>query len=181
MGETIMVGEKIKKHLGYVSDANFPDDHFDQAIMAFYYDLKYEITTIEEEALIDPEYDIEPNKDLDEKIKNFLKNNYDKYAAYPLEELSNLFPKKFWERVKRWITMHLNVLFLSDFYAHKIKFTSDSIEKLIDLGTRILINAGEPNRSLPIDHIISHFEECVLITEKVNFNLLIFDVSMFTI
>lgn len=151
--------------------------------MAFYYDLKIEIINVEEETLKAPEYNIEPNKDLDEKIINFLKKNYDNYATYPLDELSNLFHNEFWERVKKWITMHLNVLFLRYFYIHKTKFTPKTIEKLIDIGTRILINAGDPNRGLPMEDLISYFDESVRITEKVSFNLLIlaliFDVSMY--
>lgn len=40
------------------------------------------------------------------------------------------------------IVVYLNELFFNEFYSFRSKFTLESIEKLIDIGTKIIICSG---------------------------------------
>lgn len=130
-------------------------------------------------------------EELDKEIRKMINSNYYYYKDISFDTLPSLFPEDFWERVRRWIAMHLNEFFFNEFHSYRSKFTSESIEMLIDIGTKIILGTDFldfDDESIPPEiwrgMMISHIDEAVCVTEKADFNLLnlaiIFNVSIYS-
>lgn len=183
---------------GYLTLAIFPDDFFDQNLSRFceslidniiyyhlglslekdeyeLYDKAYEIldSTRPRDVLLNPNYNIDPNNGLDEVIRYSLKKDLPEELSS--EKIVALFPKDFFKRIKNWvIIMFLEDNFLKKFYSHRQKFTSASIDKLIEALGICLMGTGHPTLSWTVENTISHFNPIISWTEKVCLHYLYF-------
>ncbi len=175
--------------------AKFPDDHFDQSFEQYFFkikhmikrsycdiplekaevekldkeDLKRKWSKIPEDQFKDPTFSIDPNKDIDKIVKITLKQVI---YTMPLEELYSLFPEDFWIKVRNWITMFLEHIFLWKLHTHKTKFSPESLDKIIDGAAKRIVDAGEPPEVWSIEMLISYFTPIMSWTDKVRLHLL---------
>lgn len=170
---------------GELTYGNFPDDFFDQPIFEFYENIKYGIIDEYEEEegeedcdLEDPNCTIDLNKKIDEIIFEELEKFKDDYLNdqdISINEIIDLFPEKLRLRVRSWLTVNLDEVFLFEFYTHKKKFSLESLKKLIDAGVQLfLLNTylyiQDTNETM--EQIEFYFNSIFSWTDKISFHLL---------
>ena len=129
---------------------NFPDDIYDEVLWDFFSNLTqfifiekineidlYKIQVMMSE-LENPKIDFDPNKKVKEgigyAINKFFNNNENK--DFPID----LYPKGFQNKIKKWVIINLEKLFLNNFHQHKEKFTTDSIHSIINAAVKYIID-----------------------------------------
>ncbi|MFW9873976.1 MAG: hypothetical protein ACFFG0_12790 [Candidatus Thorarchaeota archaeon] len=169
----------LKKKNGELSLGIFGDDYYDQGVSILYGIIKDLICYNEDEDIYydleDPDCPVDPNRNIEEKI-NRAWEEYD--GRWAINEVGNIFPAKFVQKVRTWVTLH-NDLF-EMLQSHFQKLTRESIDKIIDVGAAELLalcrvdDAHEEGRmvNITLDDIVSYVEPVVSWSENTSLHFL---------
>jgi internalin A len=138
--------KKVKKELkGW-----FTEDYIDQELYTFFNEIEGAIVyTYEEQyeaehgkeiddCLEDPDCPIDPNLYIDEAITEAEAESRFRYKEELqfLDDLIKAYSEDFLLNARKWMLMNLEEFILENFNIHALKFTSQSIEKLVEAGIR---------------------------------------------
>lgn len=164
----------------------FPDDVYDQNLWDFFRDIAEKIyfdnidlsdsskTRDLRSEMKNLTINFNPNERVDESIKyGFAKSPFHQDKDITFQTLP--YPKDFQSRIEKWVIINLNDLFLNKFYIHQERFTSGSINKIVEATTKFILDqtyyfALKDKGSIEKD--IEYLDSVVLWYDKVNLALL---------
>ncbi len=160
----------------------FPDDVYDNNLMDFFSKISKIIYTPEKESshydpmseLKDPNIVFDPNEKIDEAI-DYVFTHPPFYDKVDIPFQTHSYPEDFQNRLKNWVTIYLNNLFLGKFYKHKKEFTLTSINKVVDATVKYILDQTyyftlKDNGSIEKD--VKYLDSVVLWYDKVRLPLL---------
>jgi Leucine-rich repeat (LRR) protein len=146
-------------YANYIKERNsesskwFSEDYIDQELYAFFNDIKNkivyafkeenEVNEDPEEFLANPICDIDPNNYIDAAITEAASESHSRFGNdfVNLEDLINAYAEDFFTNACKWMMIHLDDFLLEYFMMHALKFSPESIEKLVDAGVRNILHS----------------------------------------